>query len=149
MKQWPQEVQDAGAQEGPRKLFSPQDAQRALVLVRRIVDDVVSEYNRLLELQEILELEQRYGSEEYLDRVRPQMTASVNTLQAYVQELLDVGVELRDVARGQVDFPALAGAREIRLCWQHGDAAITHWYDPAEGQSKQHPIAELMAAIDQ
>ena len=149
MKRWAQEVLNAGAQERPRKLFSPEDAQRALVLVRRIADDIVSEYNRLLELQEILELEQRYGAEGYLDRVRPQMTASVNTLQTYVQELTDVGVELRDVAKGQVDFPALAGAREIRLCWQHGEESIAHWYDPAEGQSKQRPIAELLAASHQ
>ena len=43
------------------KIFTLAQANRALVLVRRIVEDIVSDYARVLEYQEVLELEQRYG----------------------------------------------------------------------------------------
>jgi len=131
---------------GGKRYFSPQRAQRTLVLVRRIVGDVVEEYPRLLECQEMLESAQRHGSPEYLHRLQQDMMRSAGRLQGYVDELAGIGVELSDFAHGRVEFPAWSTGREIRLCWQHGEAGINCWYDPNLAQPGRRPIEELATA---
>jgi hypothetical protein len=128
-----------------RACFTPQRAQRALALVRRIVDDIVGEYPRLLECQELLELAQRRGSAEYLNRVQADMLASANKLQGYSDELAALGVQLCDFSRGRVEFPGLWNGREIRLCWQHGEEQIACWYDPRQAHARR-PLSELAGA---
>ncbi len=129
-----------------RKYFTPEQAQRSLVLVRRVVADIVQEYPRLLEAQEVLELSQRHGSVECLTRVQADMLASVKRLQRYADELSAMGVDLGDFARGRVEFPALSGGREVRLCWQYGEEQVSCWYDPGLGKASRRPIAELATA---
>ena len=123
--------------------FSLRRANRALVFVRRIVADVVADYSQLLELQEILELEQRYGSVEHLTQVKAEMSAAVERLQGYLEELQLVGVELRDFARGLVDFPARVAGRDIYFCWQFGEDTVGHWHDRDDGMAGRKSVSEL------
>ena len=44
-----------------RRLFTTQEANRSLVLVRRIVEDVIANHSALLELQETYEVAQAHG----------------------------------------------------------------------------------------
>ena len=84
---------------GPaQRLFTLHGANRALVLVRKIVADLVAEYARVLEFQEILELEQRYDSAQSLEGLREDISTAVARIRGYVKELEDVGVELQDFA---------------------------------------------------
>lgn len=126
------------------KYFAPAQAERALTLVRRIVADIVAEYPRLLEYQEMIEVSQRYGSVEYVNRLQADMALAVAKLQRYVEELESVGVELRDFGRGMVEFPSILAGREIRLCWQHGEPRLTGWYDPNHAPTSRRPITELI-----
>lgn len=126
-----------------RKYFSTREANKALVLVKRIVADAVEEYARLLEQQELVELAAAQGSSEYSERVKRDMGRMVHRLQEYIAELEQVGVELRDFERGQVDFPAVRDGREIRLCWELGQPRVSFWYEPDTGFAARRPIAEL------
>ncbi|KPK86390.1 MAG: hypothetical protein AMJ81_01370 [Phycisphaerae bacterium SM23_33] len=113
------------------------------MFVRRVVADVVADYSQLLELQEILELEQQYGSIQYLNQVKAEMNAAVSRLHGYLEELAAVGVELRDFARGLVDFPARVRGRDIFFCWQFGEDTISYWHDRDDGQAGRRPVSEL------
>jgi len=123
--------------------FSLRRANRALVLVRRIVTDVVGDYSRVLELQEILELEQQYGSRELLRTLQADVARAVGRTRRCLEELAAVGVELRDFGRGLVDFPARVAGREIFFCWQLDEERIMFWHDRHEGVSGRRPISEL------
>jgi len=126
-----------------RRLFSLPQANRSLVLVSRIVADLVADYSRLLEAQDILELEQRYGCLDYLDEVRRQMAATVRRLQHHLEELEGVGVVLRDFASGLVDFPARVAGRDVYFCWQFGEEGIQYWHGRYEGLTGRKPVSEL------
>lgn len=123
--------------------FSLRRANRALVFVRRIVADVVADYSQLLELQEILELEQRYGSVDHLNQVKAEMSSAVERLQGYLEELQLVGVELRDFARGLVDFPARVAGKDIYFCWRFGEDTISYWHRRDDGMAGRRPVSEL------
>jgi len=125
--------------------FSLRRANRALVLVRRIVADVVAEHSRMLELQEMLELEQRHGPVDYLERVKKVMAVSVKRLRRYLGELDAVGVHIQDCSRGRVDFPARVAGRDVVFCWELGEDAIAYWHPPGAGFAGRKRISELVA----
>ena len=127
-----------------RKFFSLRRANRSLVLVRKVTADIVAEYPRLLELQEMLEYAQQQGSVEYIGRLQADMAGAVGRLQDLIGELESIGVELCDFGRGMVDFPGFVAGREIRFCWQFGEERIGHWHLAHEDTTCRRPVAELM-----
>ncbi|PAW80373.1 MAG: hypothetical protein B9S33_18550 [Pedosphaera sp. Tous-C6FEB] len=42
-------------------------------------------------------------------------------------------IQLKDIERGLVDFPAIQAGREVFLCWELAEADITHWHDLQSG----------------
>ena len=42
-------------------------------------------------------------------------------------------IQVQDVERGLVDFPAIQAGREVFLCWELAEADITHWHDLDSG----------------
>ena len=47
--------------------------------------------------------------------------------------LEEAGIVVRDIDRGLIDFPAIRAGREVYLCWELGEDAITHWHDLESG----------------
>jgi hypothetical protein len=42
-------------------------------------------------------------------------------------------IQIKDLDRGLVDFPAFVGGREVFLCWERGEEDIEFWHDLASG----------------
>ncbi len=38
-------------------------------------------------------------------------------------------IQVKDIERGLVDFPAIIGGREVFLCWEQDDEDIEFWHD--------------------
>jgi hypothetical protein len=47
----------------------------------------------------------------------------------YVQELQQLGIELKDFHSGLIDFPARMGNRVVYLCWKLGEPEVAHWHE--------------------
>lgn len=54
----------------------------------------------------------------------------------------EMGVHLRHIEHGLVDFPALRDGREICLCWRSGEDAVRFWHGTDEGFANRKPISE-------
>jgi len=126
-----------------KRVFSLPEANRALVLVRRIVTDVIFEYSRMIDLQEQLEAAEEAEAVEQSDKTRMDLIRSAGRLRTCLDELDDVGVELKDWALGVVDFPSLAAGREICLCWQYGQDGIEYWHEVESTFADRQPVADL------
>ena len=46
-------------------------------------------------------------------------------IRTYLRELEDLGIELRDLESGLVDFPAILDGNEVLLSWKLGESEIT------------------------
>lgn len=62
-----------------------------------------------------------------------QATALAAEIQQVVTELNELGVEIKNLDRGLIDFPALREGRRVYLCWQQGEATIEWWHEIADG----------------
>jgi hypothetical protein len=57
----------------------------------------------------------------------------VKDLMSRVSELEDLGVRVRDIDAGLVDFPALRFGNTVYLCWRYGESDIEFWHGAEEG----------------
>jgi len=56
------------------------------------------------------------------------------------RELEALEIQVRDIARGLVDFPAVRHGEEIYLCWLEDEPAVTHWHEPDAGFAGRRPL---------
>ena len=63
--------------------------------------------------------------------------AAVATCVAKLEEL---GVLVKDLDRGLVDFPALRGDEEVLLCWEVGEDEVAYWHGVDEGFAGRKPL---------
>lgn len=129
----------------PLRRFTVDEADRALVLVKRIVADVVRDYARLLELQEIIDASGVAGSPQ-AHAAREEISRTAESLQTCIAEADAVGVVLKDWAVGIVDFPTCADGREVQLCWRLGEPRVAHWHETDAGFAERQPIETLPSA---
>lgn len=64
----------------------------------------------------------------------------VQQLNARIEALLRLGVQLKDIDRGLVDFPAWREGEEILLCWHLGEEEIRFWHDLQSGFPGRKPL---------
>ena len=127
----------------PKRSFTLAEANRSLVLVRRVAADVVEAHGRLLDLQEALEAAEVAGCRQQCEESRLDLIRTAGRLRSFVEELNEIGVELEDWSLGVVDFPSLAGGRSVRLCWQHGQKDVRYWHEANADITGRQPIETL------
>ena len=42
-------------------------------------------------------------------------------------------IQIKDLDRGLIDFPAIIGGKEVFLCWEQDEEAIEFWHDLSSG----------------
>ncbi len=128
------------------RFFTVSEADRSLVLVRRIVEDIVNNHARLLEWQESFENAQSHGQRHQADDARLKLIDAADKIRSCLDELAVIGVEVKDWALGIVDFPARHEGREVLLCWRWGEPNVAFWHEINEGFSGRKAVAQLEAA---
>ena len=121
--------------------FTVEKANRALVLVRKIVADIVSGYNELVQLRaERDRLVQDAAGEERIADVGGRVAGCVEDLNLLNRELVAIGCVLKDWRTGLVDFPGLYRGRRVWLCWRLGEPTVAYWHDLHEGYAGRRVI---------
>jgi len=69
------------------------------------------------------------------DRVR-----HVAALQSVLAQFQEREIQIKDLDRGLVDFPALMGGREVFLCWEQDEDDIEYWHDLDAGYAGREKL---------
>jgi hypothetical protein len=59
---------------------------------------------------------------------------------ALVEHLNDLGVVLRDLETGLVDFPTIRDGEPAWLCWRLADPDLAYWHTTREGFASRRPL---------
>ena len=76
-------------------------------------------------------------------RLRLRMQGVIDQMQAGVARIDELGVTLREIETGLIDFPALVTGRQVWLCWRLGEGNVDWWHELDEGFGGRRPLAEL------
>lgn len=129
--------------QGPRpgkKYFTLGEANRSLPYVTRVVEDLTISYGRVVEIRQNLATLNPNDNRETLEN---ELEAGMDRLSELVDELQQVGVELKDFEKGLLDFPSLHEGREIYLCWHRGEKAVHTWHEIDAGYAGRQDVAAL------
>jgi hypothetical protein len=80
---------------------------------------------------------------EEMRRIRLRMQGVIDQMTAAVARIDALGITLRDIERGLIDFPALVNGRQIWLCWQLGEGEVDRWHELETGFAGRRPLIEL------
>jgi hypothetical protein len=69
-----------------------------------------------------------------------QLEREAEAVKRAVEQLRRLGVLVKDLDRGLVDFPSLRDGEEVLLCWQVGEEKIAHWHGVDEGFAGRKPL---------
>jgi hypothetical protein len=127
--------------------FTPEEANAALSEVRPLVEQMVSHrraHVEALERQEELEGRIRGNGggipPAQLADTAAEVERLARELARSVDELVALGVEVKDLDEGLVDFPALRRDETVLLCWKLGEDEIRFWHTVAEGFAGRQPL---------
>ena len=124
----------------PRKLFTVEQANAALPLVRSITADLVQLSREVIERRERLALlsagrsataADPYSQE--LTQIEEELEKDSIQLQEYVEELRALGVEPKSGPEGLIDFPSMMDDRLVFLCWKLGESELMYWHELEAG----------------
>ena len=75
-----------------------------------------------------------------------QLDFVVKDLMGRISQLEDLGIKLRDIDTGLLDFPAKRFGETVFLCWKYGEQTIEFWHSENEGfASRKHLNAEIVS----
>lgn len=129
--------------------FTPEEANEALTAVRPPAERLVRARRRFLAAATRLERMRARAAgnggaldSEELARLEEERTKAAAGVAVALAELEALGVQVKDLDRGLVDFPALhpKDGRTVLLCWQVGEDEVAHWHGLEEGFAGRKPL---------
>lgn len=127
--------------------FTPTEANSALAEVRPVAERLVALRARMREL----EREQGtlvtaiggngggYAASD-LNAAQSELSGLADAAIACVERLEELGVVVKDLDLGLLDFPAERDGRDVLLCWHVGEDSVAFWHGLDEGYAGRKPV---------
>src|SRR5919206_3798696 len=126
------------------RLFTVEEANRTLPLVRRIVEDVVRQHRqwreKILELDLVASSSRADEPRDRAEKLEQEAQGLAREIDGYQRELEELGIQLKDRRMGLVDFPSEIGGRKVLLCWRLGETGGQVWHYEEAGYAKRQPL---------
>lgn len=131
----------------PIKLFTVEEANAMLPLVRAIAGDMVALARDVVERRERLNrindhresgLNDPYADE--VVQIEQELEKDIERLNEYGRELLQLGVEPKGATEGLVDFPSRIDGRIVYLCWRYDEPEVLFWHEIDGGFAGRQPL---------
>ena len=111
------------------RYFTIDEANAALTIIRPLMDEIQAIRLDVLERQPEVwpVLQKAAGNGGSHDASL--LALRFERLDELVHQIMDMGVILKDINAGLLDFLALREAHEVYLCWLYGENNIEFWHD--------------------
>jgi hypothetical protein len=118
-------------------------------LVKRVVGDIVRTHGQALKCQQ--QLEKLAGGrdknvKDQQQQLQSGLESAMTKLEDYVDELTEIGCELKDYQAGLIDFTGRHKGHDVCLCWKLGEEEVGFWHEQEAGFAGRQPVATLREA---
>jgi hypothetical protein len=73
-------------------------------------------------------------------RQRAEMEAHLQRVRESLAEIDSIGVQVKDIDSGLLDFPCRLDEQVVLLCWRMGETSIEHWHTLESGFQGRQPL---------
>ncbi len=123
-----------------KRYFTLDEANAALGRLRPLVGEMLAIRQELLLIQPELEQALQKAPGNGGGKVASQAVAYFERLEELIGRIQEMGVELKDINSGLLDFPAMRDGREVYLCWRYGEEEIRFWHEIDAGFAGRQPL---------
>lgn len=135
------------------KTFSLQEAQSLLPVLESLLRTSIEGKKVIEEVdQELSHISERIfltgGAFIEVKKValrRAERDKAVQKVKDAIAEINAIGVQVKDLDIGLLDFPCKVDDEIVLLCWKLGETSITHWHGAEEGFAGRKPIDDRIA----
>jgi hypothetical protein len=124
-----------------KKYFTVEEANRLIPQVKVIVEQLRQGRHRLQRHRPTADtLAQHAGGNGGGREAGAYLTDYSDTFARGLAQLQAMGILLKDLERGLIDFPHQREGREVYLCWKYGEERIDYWHETDSGYSGRQPL---------
>jgi len=111
------------------KYYTPKEANETLIIIRPMVIEMMKISERVRARQpeywQMMQKSAGNGGNPELSRLLPEF----DRLDVLVHQVQDMGIEIKDLTTGLIDFFAIYEGREVYLCWKFDEEAVQYWHE--------------------
>jgi hypothetical protein len=123
-----------------RKLFTVEEANALLPRLRELLDDLALHRDAMREkaahLEPILGAVNANGG----GRAGSEYGVEAYRLYLAIARIRELGVLLKDLDMGLLDFPHERGGRVVFLCWHPPEERVEYWHEIEAGYAGRQPL---------
>lgn len=132
------------------KTFTLEEAQSLLPVLESLLKRAIEGKQAAEQVEESLA---EFGRRIYLSggmrvdvaaisKQRAEMEGHLQRVRESVAEIDSIGVQVKDLESGLLDFPCKVDEQVVLLCWRMGESAIEHWHTMEDGFKGRKPLDE-------
>jgi hypothetical protein len=122
------------------KLFTVEAANALLPKLQELLDDLALHRDALREKAPHLEPILRAASADGGGRVGSEYGVEAYKLYLAIGRIQELGVLLKDLDMGLLDFPHEREGRVVFLCWHPPEERVEYWHEIEAGYSGRQPL---------
>jgi hypothetical protein len=128
------------------KYFTIEEANKTLVLVSPIVQDIIRKRRKMISVKNDIKIfQEKYDQNIFAEEIQ-KLTKNLKIISKeityHLEELEMIGCYLKDFELGIVDFPSVLNGRVIFLCWMFGEKEINSWHQVTKGVETRERIID-------
>ena len=131
---------------GSQRLFTVDEANAMLPIVRPLVEQVLENIRRLKQASETIIRKEQLDPEapDLMNRLREngEITRLVTQVKEWVEAINGHGCICKGVEQGLIDFPCMLGSEVVFLCWQLGEPTVRFWHRIEDGFAGRRPLLD-------
>jgi len=123
-----------------QRLFTVEEANALLPTLRRILDKVALHRDALRERAPRMEPILRAAVENGGGKAGSEYGVEAYKLYLAIERIGELGVVLKDLDMGLLDFPHEREGRIVFLCWHPPEESVEYWHDLDAGYAGRQPL---------
>ncbi len=122
------------------KYYTLQEARAALPQVKALMEEVQAARREILHLRPDVWPALRAAAGNGGNAAASEMLGHFRRLERGVKGIIKMGILVKDIDQGLIDFLSRRQGREVYLCWRYGEEELAYWHDLDAGYAGRRPI---------
>lgn len=124
--------------------FTLKEANAILPAVIEKFKRIMNIKSEVVKIQSEMETDPKYMTnfKDYVYK-KQELNSAITNFYRSIEDLESMGVMIKSVEQGLLDFPSLRFNEEIWLCWKEGETEIKFWHGKDEGFNGRKPVESI------
>ncbi len=117
--------------------FTISSANEMLPMIIKKFGSILKQKNKVIEIEQHINASTKM---ELYITLKQKLNNALTDLYALIANLENMGIIIKSIDDGLLDFPSKRFDEEVWLCWKYGESEIKFWHEKDSGFSGRKPI---------